>query len=57
MASYYPPVGFHFNVAFTNLPGVVQDDDKEQRFQEVSGLSFEVETEALREGVARLSGR
>jgi phage tail-like protein len=48
MTSYYPPVGFHFRVAFTNVPGM--NDDTEQRFQEVSGLSFEVETEALREG-------
>lgn len=48
MASYYPPVAFHFRVAFTNVPGM--NDDTEQRFQEVSGLSYEVETEALREG-------
>ncbi len=48
MASYYPPTGFHFTVAFTGVPGM--DADQEQRFQEVSGLSFEVETEELREG-------
>jgi len=48
MASYYPPTGFHFQVEFVNVPGM--DLDTEQRFQEVSGLTFEVETEALREG-------
>lgn len=48
MASYYPPTGFHFKVEFQGVPGVA--GDTEQRFQEVGGLSFEVETEALREG-------
>lgn len=48
MASYYPPTGFHFQVEFVNVPGM--NSDTEQRFQEVSGLTFEVETEALREG-------
>jgi phage tail-like protein len=48
MASYYPPTGFHFQVEFVNVPGM--NSDTEQRFQEVSGLSYEVETEALREG-------
>jgi len=48
MASYYPPTGFHFKVEFTGVSGM--DADQEQRFQEVSGLSFEVETEELREG-------
>jgi phage tail-like protein len=48
MASYYPPTGFHFQVEFVNVAGM--NIDTEQRFQEVSGLTFEVETEALREG-------
>jgi phage tail-like protein len=48
MPSYYPPVSFHFRVEFTGVEGM--NGDTEQRFQEVSGLSFEVETEALREG-------
>ena len=48
MPSYYPPTGFHFQVEFLNVAGM--KIDTEQRFQEVSGLTFEVETEVLREG-------
>lgn len=48
MPSYYPPTGFHFKVEFLGVAGM--DGDTEQRFQEVSGLSVEVETEELREG-------
>lgn len=48
MPAYYPPVSFHFKVEFVGVSGM--SGDTEQRFQEVSGLSFEVETEALREG-------
>jgi phage tail-like protein len=48
MSAYYPPTGFHFRVEFMGVSGA--DSDTEQRFQEVSGLSFEVETEELREG-------
>ena len=48
MASYYPPGGFYFRVAFTGVSGMSGDD--QQRFQEVGGLSFEIETEAFREG-------
>jgi len=48
MASYHPPAGFHFKVEFIGVPGM--GDDTEHRFQEVSGLSFEVETEPLEEG-------
>jgi len=44
---YYPPVGFHFQVSFINLAGV-QDNDA--RFQEVSGLSAEINTEEVVEG-------
>lgn len=42
----YPPVGFHFRVAF-NLPGVTTAD---ARFAEVSGLSAELGIEELVEG-------
>lgn len=48
MPAYYPPGGFHFKVEFNGVDGA--SSDTEQRFQEVSGLSFEVETEELREG-------
>lgn len=48
MASYHPPTGFHFKVEFLGVSGM--DSDTEQRFQEVSGLSFEIETEDLVEG-------
>lgn len=48
MPSYYPPSGFHFKVEFIGVDGM--NTDTEQRFQEVSGLSFEIETESLREG-------
>lgn len=48
MPSYYPPSCFHFKVEFTGVSGM--GTDTEQRFQEVSGLSVEVETEILREG-------
>jgi phage tail-like protein len=48
MPSYYPPAGFHFKVEFIGVDGM--DNDTEQRFQDVSGLSFDIETEPLREG-------
>ena len=48
MPSYYPPSGFHFKVEFVGVDGM--NSDTEQRFQEVGGLSFEIETETLREG-------
>jgi phage tail-like protein len=48
MGVYYPPTGFHFKVQFIGVSGM--DKDEEQRFQEVSGLSFEVQTEELTEG-------
>ena len=48
MPSYYPPTGFHFKVEFIGVEGM--DSDTEHRFQEVGGLSFEIETEELREG-------
>jgi phage tail-like protein len=48
MAAYYPPTGFHFKVEFQGVSGM--DNDTEQRFQDVSGLSFEMETEHFTEG-------
>jgi phage tail-like protein len=48
MPTYYPPASFKFKVEFTGVAGM--DDDTEQRFQDVSGLTFEIETEVLHEG-------
>jgi len=48
MASYIPPCGFYFKVEFIGVDGM--GEDTEQRFQEVSGLSVEVEVEELKEG-------
>lgn len=42
----YPPVGFHFNVAFELFPQTPNDF----RFQEVSGLNVEMEMETIKEG-------
>lgn len=42
----YPPVGFHFRVVFTGIG----DADIDSRFQSVSGLSAEMETEIRKEG-------
>ena len=42
----YPPVGFHFLVTFHLLPQTPEDF----RFQEVSGLSVELEMESYVEG-------
>ena len=42
----YPPVGFHFRVVFTGIG----DKDIDSRFQSVSGLSMEMQTESIREG-------
>lgn len=46
MASYYPPVGFHFKVEVLGLP----PSDGDLRFSEVSGLSVELATEEVPEG-------
>lgn len=43
MAEYYPPLGFHFKVEFSDFPG-------EYQFQSVSGLSVDVDTENFAEG-------
>lgn len=44
---YYPPVSFYFRVEFQGLPGA---GVQEGRFQEVSGLSVDVEAESLKAG-------
>ena len=44
---FYPPVGFHFRVEFQGVPGV---KDQDAFFQEVTGLSRELETETLKVG-------
>jgi phage tail-like protein len=46
MLSRYPPVGFHFIVAFELFP----QSPFELGFQEVSGLSVDMETESYKEG-------
>ncbi len=43
MAEYYPPLGFHFKVEFSDFPG-------EYQFQSVSGLTVDVDTEDIAEG-------
>src|SRR5690606_38417249 len=42
----YPQVGFHFLVVFELFPQLPND----LRFQEVSGLTVSMETEAIKEG-------
>ncbi|MEZ5039249.1 MAG: phage tail protein [Saprospiraceae bacterium] len=44
---WYQTVGFHFKVTFNDLPGL---QDTDVRFQSVSGLDVQVETEPLKEG-------
>ena len=46
MATYYPPVGFHFEVKFQ----FSLSNSADTRFQEVSGLSSEVGIEEIEEG-------
>ncbi|QJB32066.1 phage tail protein [Chitinophaga oryzae] len=46
MPGYYPPVGFHFKVEFTGLG----KSDNDTRFQAVTGLTVEYETETVKEG-------
>jgi len=48
MAGYYPPVGFHFLVSF-ELPGFTRGGN-DARFQEVSGISAEINVEEIKEG-------
>ncbi|NQY05982.1 MAG: phage tail protein [Flavobacteriaceae bacterium] len=47
MAAYYPPVGFHFTVDFSEVPDSNSNDNQ---FQSVSGLSVDLETEEIAEG-------
>jgi phage tail-like protein len=42
---YYPPAGFHFKVEFTGI-----GNDNDTRFQSVSGLTVEYDTETFKEG-------
>lgn len=42
---YYPPVGFHFKVEFVGI-----GNDNDTRFQAVSGLTIEYDTESYKEG-------
>ncbi|MDB4582343.1 phage tail protein [Draconibacterium sp.] len=46
MSVYYPPTGFHFSLSIELPEATIQD----QRFQDISGLSQEVNTEDLIEG-------
>ena len=50
MAAEYPVVGFHFMVTFESISASPEDIG----FQEVSGLSVDVETEPLAEGGVNL---
>lgn len=43
----YPPVGFHFRVTFQGVPGI---RDEDMFFQDVSGLTSELETETVKSG-------
>lgn len=45
-AIYYPPLGFHFKVNFDS----VSQNESDYRFQSVSGLSVDIETEDYAEG-------
>ncbi len=46
MTTYYPPLGFYFNVSFERINTLAEDF----RFQSVAGLSSELITETYREG-------
>jgi len=47
ISTYYPPVSFHFRVEFQDIPGIKSQD---AFFQEVTGLSRELETEPVKSG-------
>lgn len=52
MATYYPPVSFHFKVEFSfkeELHGVAANEN-DIMFQSVSGLTAEMQTETIKEG-------
>ncbi len=46
MDNYYPPVPFFFEVKFTGI----SNEDLDTRFQSVSGLSVDIQTETYKEG-------
>jgi phage tail-like protein len=46
MATYYPPVSFHFKVEFQGL----DKEDLDVRFQSVSGLTVDIQTESVKGG-------
>ncbi|MBX2926835.1 MAG: phage tail protein [Saprospiraceae bacterium] len=46
MADYYPPVSFHFKVSFLGL----SEKEHDIKFQSVSGLDVQLETESIKEG-------
>lgn len=46
MATYYPPVSFHFKVEFNGIT----NQETDIQFQSVSGLSVDIETEEFAEG-------
>lgn len=47
--NYYPPVGFYFRVEFVGIDGAGADT-VDSNFQEVSGLTTDVEVEKVQEG-------
>src|SRR5215217_6630242 len=48
---YYPPVGFHFKVEFLNFSDDIEfSKENDVRFQSVSGLSVEYDSETFKEG-------
>ena len=46
MATYYPPVSFHFKVEFNGI----STQETDIQFQSVAGLSVDIETEEFAEG-------
>jgi phage tail-like protein len=46
MATYYPPVSFHFKVEFNGITS----QETDTQFQSVAGLSVDIETEEFAEG-------
>lgn len=46
VGGYYPPVGFHFKVEFLEIGA----NNNDIRFQSVSGLNVEYDTETFKEG-------
>ena len=46
MATYYPPVSFHFKVEFNGI----SSQETDTQFQSVAGLSVDIETEEFSEG-------